>query len=108
MGSSDKGLVWAGNAITDSRWRGRISGNFAVSNNSQVLSSDTRLGVTNSLSATAVVGTAIPVISTDMTQEAPAQDFNTWLIPAIAVTLILIVVLILFVLLSKRKREEPR
>jgi hypothetical protein len=103
MGSTNQGLTWAGNTITDQRWRSRISGNFAVSNDTQVLTSDTRLGGVSNLSATAVPNAASPIIS-----DVPVsvQGRPAWLLPGIVITVLALIVLIAFLFRSKRQRDE--
>jgi cellulose synthase operon protein B len=102
MGSTDLGLQWAGNVLVDPRWRSHLSGNFAVVNEQQVLTSDTRTSAgALSLSATAAPG-AVPSFT-----ETPAATVArpAWLLPGAIASGLMAVGLLLYVIISRRKKK---
>ncbi len=103
LGSTPEGLQWASTALTDPTLRGQLSGDFAVVRDTQVLTSDSRLGAgTGGLIATAVpnVITTTPVTTTPV-EPTPRP---AWIIPAIIVAgALLILVIIIAIVTSVRK-----
>lgn len=104
LGSSDQGLEWAGDAILKPELRSRIGGDFVVARETQVLSSNSRLGVSSGLSATLVPAEAVKVTQTSPAATIPAGK-SAWLIPAIVVTTALILVVLIFAVFSRRSKS---
>ncbi|NMC80400.1 MAG: cellulose biosynthesis cyclic di-GMP-binding regulatory protein BcsB [Chloroflexi bacterium] len=103
LGSTPEGLQWANTSLTDSTLRSQLGGDFAVIHDTQVLTSDSRLGAgTGGLIATAVpnVITTTPVTTTPV-EPTPRP---AWIIPAIIVAgALLIAVIIIAIVTSVRK-----
>jgi cellulose synthase operon protein B len=62
MGSTDRGVTWAGKAVTDAARRGRLTGNIAFINDAQVSAFNVRIPTQDDPAAngTAVPGAAAP------------------------------------------------
>lgn len=111
FGSTAQGLSWAGNALTTPLLRGKLAGNFAVINDQQVLTSDSRAGFgTGNLSATAapLQGTPQPVVLATPVPPA-SQSWMTarsWILPAIVVVSALIFIILLVVIIGAIRRKS--
>lgn len=107
LGSSGEGLLWAGNAILDSRLRVNLAGNYAVVNRDQIQTADTRAGFAPNLSATAVPGGEMSVVDVpSIPMQVSARP--GWLLPTIIVSLLLTVGLIAFLALrGMRSTGKP-
>ncbi len=103
MGSTDLGLKWAGAALTDLRCRSRLGGNFAVANEQQLLTSDTRVSAGSvNLGATAAPG-GVPTVVEQPAQVIPRP---AWLLPALIVSAVLLAALLIYVILSGRRNKN--
>jgi hypothetical protein len=103
MGTTDLGLQWGGNALLDPRRRGQLDGNFAVANDLQVLTSDTRstAGSIN-LSATAAPG-ALPTFVNPVQVQAVGRP--VWVLPGAIGSGVLALLLVIYVLVSGRRKK---
>jgi hypothetical protein len=91
--------------------RGRLLGNYAVINRTQVLATDTRVG----RSASGLAASLIPADDVQILQPtpqvvvgAPVTPVATsdWILPAVAIISTLILALLIFVIISSfRKRQ---
>jgi hypothetical protein len=116
LGNTTQGVHWAASHLIEPlSWS--LKGNFAVINNTQVLSSDTRISSIASFSATEVpIGTPVAPSNAPAIQAIPPQvNLNTsnpayrpgWVLPILAVTILLILITILSVVYVYRTRNRP-
>nr|MBI2905954.1 hypothetical protein [Chloroflexota bacterium] len=103
-GSTETGLDWAGTVLTTPALRSQLSGNFAAINGTQVVSSDTRIGGLQSALAVAVPGNVVPVAI----GQPPTVERPVWVLPVLALTVLLMMAVIVFVALSALRRQRPR
>lgn len=104
LGSTPDALNWTLNALTNPNLRSKLTGNYAVINQQQILAADTRLGESSNLSATALPPGSTP--TTPVPAPAPSADQARpiWMLPLIVFSGLGIVVLLLYVALSSRRR----
>jgi len=103
FGNMTQGVEWAANALVVNDTRERLAGNFAVVNNTQVLSTDTRL----SSSFEFVPPQVIPAdesTPSDVISETTAKP--SWVLPAMMVTGAFIVVIIVVLIVSSLLRRR--
>ncbi|NPV76044.1 MAG: hypothetical protein HPY59_06655 [Anaerolineae bacterium] len=105
LGSTDQGLEWAGDAILKPELRNRIGGDFVVARETQVLSSNSRLGIGSGLSATLVPAEAVKATQTTSQAAAAPVGRPLWVIPVIIATTALIVIILVFVVFSRRSKS---
>ncbi len=90
LGSTPEGLGWAYNAITLSNLRGRVTGNFVVVNDTQILSTDTRTSnriiTPNAQPVSPANNTPVP---TSVQQDQQATKLPGWVLPGIIIVSIL-------------------
>jgi cellulose synthase operon protein B len=109
LGNTEQGVTWASTALVDSTLRSQLGGNFAVVNDKQIISSDTRYVVASSgeiqlAAETPIVNSA--VLSTPMV-DVPATR-NGWILPALIVSIGLIVIVVFVVTIQHRSRINAR
>lgn len=95
LGNTAQGVSWATSALIDSRLRPQLAGNFDVINDTQIVTTDTRLS--------SVVANATPNAPTQapsVIAVSPAVQPSTsaarpgWILPALVVLVVLIVVVV--------------
>ena len=103
VGSTRTGVQMAGNALTDSVLRDRLTGNFALITAENISAVDTRtwiglggIGANPEITSQAVVPVPTLVAST------PAAR-PIWILPVVGLLVLLIVVVLIFALLSGRR-----
>ena len=108
VGNLRQGAAWAASALYETSLRSRLAGNFAVINDQQVTTTDTRI----SLPAESVIPTSQPdvaVIPPSVDTTAPAVVSRpVWILPALFVTLGVIVVILIGVFYSASTRNKRR
>jgi hypothetical protein len=107
LGSTDEALTWVDSALTISSLRSKLTGNYAVINHEQILATDTRLGLAQNLSATAVPGASSILPSLPITPAAQTSIGLRWILPGIVVISLLIVALLVFIVISSRRGDSP-
>lgn len=108
LGNTTQGVNWAATALVDSTLRGQLGGSFAVVNNKQIISSDTRYVVTGS---SEVADADIPdVIATPGIMTVPNFPMTrpVWIIPALIVSIGLIVIVMVIVIIQNQSRINTR
>ena len=116
LGNTAQGVHWAASHLIEPlSWS--LKGNFAVINNTQVLTSDTRISSIASLSATTVpISTPVVQSNAPALQAIPPQvNLNTsnpvyrpgWVLPILALTILLILITILSVVYVNATRNRP-
>jgi hypothetical protein len=108
LGSTPTGLQWSARALVDPALRSQLAGNFAVVNDLQVLSADTRLGLgTRNLSATAIPGDHVGIVAPLGSPPPPIS--NLWILPTVgASSLAILFVLAIVVRSSLLQRDTTR
>jgi hypothetical protein len=92
LGNTPQGIAWAASALGYQPSRGQLSGNFAIINDTQVQSIDTRIDTfVEDGAIDAGLPTAEPTpANTDLT--APASARQIWILPALVVAILLIII----------------
>jgi len=111
LGNTDQGLRWAASALIDPLFRSRLAGNFAVINDQQVLTSDTRTvsvatgseyaetaGDENILSEPEIVPALEPALD-------PRQS---WILPVLQSSVAAIVLIVIIVAIRGLLRNSTR
>jgi len=106
VGSTHDGVQMAGNALTDSVLRDRLTGNFAVINAENIAAVDTRsgiglggIGANPEVTSQAVVPMSTPIPSTSTARPI-------WILPLIGLLILLIVGVLIFALVSGRRESN--
>jgi len=110
LGNTDEGVSWATTALIDPTLSIRLAGNFALVNNRQILTTDTR-AVAKGAEAVATLApgeAALPAISTPMPAKAPATSQTAWVLPVLVVTFILIFLVLAIVFVGSWSRQRIR
>jgi hypothetical protein len=108
LGNTAQGVKWSGSALIDAPMRSQIAGNFAVINNQQVVTTDTRLPTLSQQPPVAedTSGVAAPEIepqSSQSTYEKPG-----WILIALGVSAGLAVIVLLVAILTSWSRNRSR
>ena len=106
-GSTDEGLLWASTALTTPALRGRLFGDLAVINRSQVVATDTREYSTSSVLAAAVpAGVAeVPEPSAGFEQYDVTQyQQPNWILPTLAGVVIIMLVVVVIAMIRGIRR----
>ena len=109
VGNLRQGATWAASALYEASLRSRLAGNFAVINDQQVTTTDTRI---SSPAAENPISTAQP----DVVVVPPAVDTITpvpvsrpvWILPALLLTVGLIVLILLGVIYNSAVQSRRR
>lgn len=107
LGNSDEAMQWLTLAMTTRILDGEISGNLAVVDDQQLISSDTRR-TAESASALSTEQAAVAAANSDETNVEPAVERPWWILPLIIGSIALIVIIVGFVGVSfwKSRRSE--
>jgi hypothetical protein len=105
LGNLEQGAIWAASALYSPSLRALLAGDFAVINDQQVVTTDTRIDSleaplfpTNQPGVTPVSGDIAPV----------AINRPTWILPALAVSLGLIVLIVLWLFFNRYTQNRRR
>jgi cellulose synthase operon protein B len=108
LGNTPQGLNWATLSLIDSSLRYRLAGNFAIINDKQIITTDTRSSPTikpaPTQSAEIVV---IPPNNMDTTSSTATQQ-TAWVFPAFIASVVLIVLLSVFVFIRSWSSNRVR
>jgi cellulose synthase operon protein B len=108
LGNTAQGLSWATSSLIDPDLRNRLAGNFAVINDKQIITVDTRLSPTiNSEPTQAAEIVIIPPNNADTTS-SPVTQQTAWVFPVFIASVVLIVLLSAFVLIGSWSRNRTR
>jgi hypothetical protein len=100
LGSQPQGLGWAATSLTDATLRAELSGNFAVVNDRQILTADTRIAPSNVTNTTEDTGVVV-LPPAEGTSPPPATEPPAWILPAFIVLIALIVLIIVLAIVRK-------
>jgi hypothetical protein len=106
LGNSPQGVNWATSSLFDPKISPRLAGNFAVVNDQQVLTTDTRSAV----SITSEISTPAPEADALLPVGAPASTAARpgWILPVLLITFTLIILVLAFVIIGNVKRNRSR
>jgi cellulose synthase operon protein B len=109
LGTTDEGIGFSINALTIASLRNQLFGDFAVIQNEQVVSSDSRFGVgTGVISATFVPGTVpveVPSILAEPQEQAPLPIANQkgWIIPFVLISTLAAIAIVIYMVIKNRR-----
>jgi hypothetical protein len=108
LGNTTEGVNWATAALLDPTLNSSLAGNFALVNNRQILTTDTRtVAVVPGIVATPAPGeTALPAARTPIPVQIPATQPD-WILPVLGVTVVLILLILAIVLIGSWSRNRP-
>lgn len=107
VGNSPVGVQWASDALLSANRRQALSGNFAVINNVQVISIDTRLlNLGNEGSPPISTPDASNPVETVVSSQTPATSRPGWILPALVITIIVIVAVIFAAIYYNKKKQS--
>jgi hypothetical protein len=113
LGNSTQGVNWATTALTDSNLSWRLAGNFALVNDKQILTTDTRvLAIGSGGNGSVIQAPADAVLLPGITPTAPGLAQLTarpeWILPALGVSGVLILLILAIVLIGSWLRNRTR
>lgn len=104
LGTTTQGVAWATSSLIDPNISGQLAGNFAVVNDQQVLTTDTR----SAFSTINEVATPFPEVDLPLPISAPATAHPSWILPVLLITLAVIILVLAFVIIGNVKRNRTR
>ena len=108
LGNNVQGVDWAVSALTDPVLQSRMSGNISVVNDSQIISTDTRVvKVTAGISPTQLPNQNVTPLNGNTIAQSPAQSSN-WIVPVMVAAIALIVVILIVMIAGNRVRNRIR
>lgn len=109
LGNTAEGVSWATTALIDPTLSSRLAGNFALVDNRQILTTDTRAvaAVAQAVATLAPGEAAPPIVITPAPMQVPTSQTD-WILPVLVVTIVLIVLVLGIVFLGNRARNRMR
>ena len=108
LGNGSQGIGWAATSLITSNLRSQLAGNFAVVNDRQIISSDTRLTSTIQ-SNVGPTPAAVAAVPPSATQSLPASQRPNWILPILILSILAAAVVLVITLLRSRARNRtPR
>ncbi|MFM8322169.1 MAG: cellulose biosynthesis cyclic di-GMP-binding regulatory protein BcsB [Chloroflexota bacterium] len=110
LGNQAQGVIWAASALVEPNLRSKLAGNFAVINDQQVITTDTRLTLLTPGSAVVSgSGGDAPAPSAQAVDLSPAPEYRpAWIMPAMLVSAALIVLILLVAIIGGLARSRGR
>ncbi len=112
MGNTTQGMNWAASALVDSNLRSRLAGNFAVVNDTQVVTADTRISLLSPSNPAPTLPDSANgqpvVIPSQVDLTPPPPDRPAWVMQGILVSIGLMLFIILFVIITGWMRNRRR
>jgi hypothetical protein len=110
LGNTTEGVNWAAKALIDPVLRSRLGGNFAVVNNSQILTTNTLYSVasTGQISVTQPPSVEDAPLGVPSTQTQVPDARPVWVLPTMALSVGLIVLTIVIVIVRHRSLNSAR
>jgi hypothetical protein len=107
LGNTAQGLSWATSSLIDPDLRSKLAGNFAVINDKQIITTDTRLLINPGPTQVAEIAVVPPTVVT--TSPSPlATQRPTWVFPVFILLVILIILILAFVAIGTWSRNRTR
>lgn len=108
LGNTTQGVEWSASGLYKSSIRSRLAGNFAIINDQQVTTADTRLGPPETGSSTIQPDVvAVPPVVTPSGDPVPVTR-PIWILPALVISLVLMIAIIVYVLYGSYVRNRTR
>lgn len=111
LGNNPQGVAWAASGLYDAHIRSQLAGNFAIINNQQVTTADTRLAPPQAGSTSSAEVPAVAVVPPTVSATALADAARpSWLLPALQVSigLTIFVALLAMIAAIRRARSEKK
>ncbi len=109
VGNTAESVQWAASALVNASLRSQLAGNFAVINNEQIITGDTRVSMPRIEAVATNAPNVMAVVQPQMNLNVPPQARPTWILPAIVVAAALSgLVLILAVLGAFARQRRNR
>ncbi|MBI1794933.1 MAG: cellulose biosynthesis cyclic di-GMP-binding regulatory protein BcsB [Chloroflexi bacterium] len=107
LGNVPQGVKWASSSLIDSTLRSKLAGNFAVINDRQIISTDTRLSPTINVGATQNQDVSV-IPPSSAVQTTPKAERPVWILPALIILILLMVVILAVVAVGSWSRNRTR
>jgi hypothetical protein len=106
LGNQTQGVSWAASSLIDPDLRSQLAGNFAVINDRQIITTDTRLAQTILIPATQEPGVDVVLPNGDYTPTITQRP--NWILPAFIMSIVLVVLVLVVVALRSWSRNRTR
>jgi hypothetical protein len=106
LGNTVQGVTWATSSLYDPNVSGRLAGNFAVVNDQQILTTDTRSAVSGANEI--LVPTPEVDLPIDVSAPSTIIDRPDWILPVLLITLAVIILVLAFVIVGNVRRNRAR
>ena len=108
LGNTAQGLSWATSSLIKPTLRDRLAGNFAVINDKQIITTDTRLAPTIKSVPTESAEIVVIPSNNETTTSTSSDQQTTWVFPTFIASVVLIVLLSAFVFIRSWSRNRIR
>ncbi|MBC7876535.1 MAG: cellulose biosynthesis cyclic di-GMP-binding regulatory protein BcsB [Anaerolineales bacterium] len=108
LGNTVQGLSWATSALIDSNLRSQLAGNFAMINDKQIITTDTRLSPAINSAPTPISEVAVIPPNVDENSPSPVVRESTWVLPVFVASIILIILISAVVTIGSWLRNRTR
>jgi cellulose synthase operon protein B len=108
LGNSPEGLKWATLSLIDPELRGKLGGNFAVINDQQIITTDTRMSLAVQVAPTPLAEVVVNPPNALSIDSSPVGTETSWLFPAMLVSIVLIIIISAFVAIGSWSRNRTR
>jgi hypothetical protein len=107
LGNTPQGVTWATSGLYDAKIRSQLAGNFAVINDKQVTTTDTRLAPPALATASSSGEAEINVVAPDA-PSAPPPARPAWLLPALEASVGLTLLVGIIALIASFRKNKKR
>jgi len=108
LGNTAQGLSWATSSLIKPTLRDRLAGNFAVINDKQIITTDTRLAPTIKSVPTESAEIVVIPSNNETTTSTSSDQQTTWVFPTFIGSVVLIALLSAFVFIRSWSRNRIR
>lgn len=108
LGNTSQGVTWAANALVDPTLNWRLGGNFAVVNNTQILTTNSNAIVAATSESADNVSPVSPIGPVDENSANPSVNERGWILPAIVVLMVALVLVLGAVVVGNLKNNRVR
>jgi len=108
LGNSSAGIGWAGSALVEPVLRSELAGNFAVIEETQILTGDTRKLSQNpvAVSTSAVSESVSQSEPIDVTPPTPVRP--TWILPTLIISVVSVILVLMWLAVAERRNHRPK
>ncbi len=108
VGNGAQGVKWASTSLIDPTLNYQVTGNFAVINNRQIISTDTRVPSSPIGGISTQVPNATPVTPIILGPSLPFTQSQSWILPVLVVLVVLIALILVIIAIQSWSHNRAR